>query len=395
MKAKFLSLIVVAPALFGTANVAFAEDDAFYSALKGGTPKLNMRLRYEGVDDGNLATDDADALTIRTRLGYQTGKLSGFDAYGEFEDTHIVMGVSDYAPERAGYAVVADPTVTEVNQAFVRYTGSDALKGFMAMFGRQRIIFDNARFVGNVGWRQDEQTFDGTRLDYGTEDFSVSAAYLTKVNGITPAFDKFVEDVLINASWKKAPGGTLTGYSYMLESKDVVDDALDTTGVRYSGSLPVDKMAFLLALEYASQSNESNDADTDYSLVEAGVKVSGVTVKIGQEVLGADGVKGSFQTPLATKHAFNGWADKFLATPADGLQDQYAFVGGAVVGITLAAVYHKFDADEGRNDYGSEIDLVAKKKFGPYTVGLKYADYTAEDILTDTNKVWAWTEMSF
>jgi alginate export protein len=394
MKAPLLSLMVVAPTLLGTSNLAFAEDDAFYTALKGGTPKLNMRLRYEGVDDGNPATDDADALTIRTRLGYQTGKLAGFDAYGEFEDTHIVLGVSDYAPERAGYAVVADPTVTEVNQAFVRYTGGDALKGFMARFGRQRIIFDNARFVGNVGWRQDEQTFDGTKLDYSTDDFSLSAAYLTKVNGITPAFDKFVEDVLVNASWKTAPGGTLTGYSYMLESKDL-DDSLDTAGARYDGSLAMDKLALLLTLEYASQSNEISDADTDYSRIEAGVKASGITFKVAQEVLGADGVKGSFQTPLATKHAFNGWADKFLVTPADGLEDKYASVGGMVAGIKLAAVYHKFDADEGRNDYGSEVDLVAVKKFGPYTVGLKYADYNAEDVLTDTNKVWAWTEMSF
>jgi len=394
MKAPLLSLMVVAPTLLGTSNLAFAEDDAFYTALKGGTPKLNMRLRYEGVDDGNPATDDADALTIRTRLGYQTGKLAGFDAYGEFEDTHIVLGVSDYAPERAGYAVVADPTVTEVNQAFVRYTGGDALKGFMARFGRQRIIFDNARFVGNVGWRQDEQTFDGTKLDYSTDDFSLSVAYLTKVNGITPAFDKFVEDVLVNASWKTAPGGTLTGYSYMLESKDL-NDSLDTAGARYDGSLAMDKLALLLTLEYASQSNEISDADTDYSRIEAGVKASGITFKVAQEVLGADGVKGSFQTPLATKHAFNGWADKFLVTPADGLEDKYASVGGMVAGIKLAAVYHKFDADEGRNDYGSEVDLVAVKKFGPYTVGLKYADYNAEDVLTDTNKVWAWTEMSF
>lgn len=395
MKGRLLLLMIASPALLGTVNTAFAEDDAFYSALKGGTPKLNMRLRYEGVDDGNTATDDADALTLRTRLGYQTGKLAGFDAYGEFEDVRTVQGVSDYAPEKAGYAVVADPSITELNQAFIRYTGSDSLKGLVATYGRQRIIFDNARFIGNVGWRQDEQTFDGSKLDYGNDDFAVSAAYLTKVNGITPLYDNFVEDVLVNASWKKAPGGTLTGYSYMLETQDVDNSDLDTTGVRYSGSFPVDKLALLLSLEYATQSNDSNKADTDYSLIEAGVKVSGFTIKLAQEILGADGTKGSFQTPLATKHAFNGWADKFLATPAVGLQDKYAFIGGAIAGVNMAAIYHKFDADEGNNDYGSELDLVVKKKFGPYTVGLKYADYKSKDVLTDTDKVWAWTEMSF
>ena len=32
---------------------------------------------------------------------------------------------------------------------------------------------------------------------------------------------------------------------------------------------------------------------------------------------------GQLQTPLATLHAFNGWADMFLTTPANGLQDLY------------------------------------------------------------------------
>jgi len=392
MKARWLSLLVVSPACLGTANVALGEDDAFYSALKGGTPKLNMRLRYEGVDDS--VNEDADALTIRTRLGYQTGKLGGFDAYGEFEDTHVVLGVDDYAPESAGFATVADPRVTEVNQAFIRYTGADGLDGFTAAFGRQRIIYDNARFVGNVGWRQDEQTYDGTKVDFANDTFSASAAYLTKVNGITPGFDAFVEDVLLNASWKKAPGGSLTGYSYMLETKDA-DDARDTVGVRYSGTFPLDELKFLLNLEYASQSNDPDDTDTDYTLVEAGVTVSGVTVKVAQEVLGSDDGVSAFQTPLATKHAFNGWADKFLLTPANGLEDTYVFVGGSVAGIKLGAAYHEFSADVGGADYGSEIDAVAVKKFGPYTVGLKYADYSEDGFSADTNKVWAWTELSF
>lgn len=392
MKARLLSLLVVSPVLLGTANVALGEDDAFYTALKGGTPKLNMRLRYEGVDDG--INEDADALTLRTRLGYQTGKLGGFDAYGEFEDTHVVMGVDDYAPESAGFAVVADPRVTEVNQAFVRYTGSEGLKGLVAAFGRQRIIYDNARFVGNVGWRQDEQTYDGTKLDFSTDQFAVSAAYLTKVNGITPAFDAFVEDMLINASWKKAPGGSLTGYSYMLETKDA-DDSRDTVGLRYSGSFPVDKLTLMLNVEYATQSFDVDDTDTEYTLVEAGVKVSGITVKVAQEVLGSDDGISAFQTPLATKHAFNGWADKFLATPANGLEDTYVFVGGAVAGVNLGAAYHTFSADEGSADYGSEIDAVASKKFGPYTLGLKYADYSEDGFSADTSKVWAWTELAF
>ena len=83
----------------GSAN---AEDDAFITALKDGTPLLNMRLRYEDVDS-DAFTEDGQALTLRTHLGYQSGKLHGFDVMGEFEDTRIVGQVDNYAPQQAGY----------------------------------------------------------------------------------------------------------------------------------------------------------------------------------------------------------------------------------------------------------------------------------------------------
>ncbi|MED5432308.1 MAG: alginate export family protein, partial [Pseudomonadota bacterium] len=161
----------------GFTGTASAEEDAFITALKSGTPLLNMRLRYEEVDS-DAFTEEGQALTLRTRLGYQSGKFYGFDVMGEFEDTHIVGQVDNYAPNQAGYPVIADPEVTELNRAAISYTGSNALEGFSAIYGRQRIIYDNARFVGNVGWRQDEQTFDGAKVDYALSDFTFSAAHL-------------------------------------------------------------------------------------------------------------------------------------------------------------------------------------------------------------------------
>ena len=45
-----------------------------------------------------------------------------------------------------------------------------------------------------------------------------------------------------------------------------------------------------------------------------------VTVKAAYESLEGNGARG-FSTPLATLHAFQGWADVFLNTPADGVDD--------------------------------------------------------------------------
>ena len=60
----------------------------------------------------------------------------------------------DYAPERAGFATIVDPEQTEVNRAYLRYRGISRLD---IGLGRQRIVLDNQRFVGNVGWRQDSR----------------------------------------------------------------------------------------------------------------------------------------------------------------------------------------------------------------------------------------------
>ncbi|ERP92031.1 hypothetical protein Q670_10455 [Alcanivorax sp. P2S70] len=377
----------------GFSGTAHAEDDALITALKDGTPMVNMRLRYEEVDIEGVE-DKGQALTLRTRLGYQSAKLHGFDVMGEFEDTRIVGQVDNYTPEQAGYPVIADPEVTELNRAAIRYTGSDALEGLVATYGRQRIIYDNARFVGNVGWRQDEQTFDGTKLDYGVGDFKLSAAYLTQVNGITPGFDANVTNNLFNASWTGAPGGSLTAYGYLLETDNVPDSDNDTWGLRYAGAFDLDAFKLLLTLEGAQQEVEAGD--TEYYFAELGAEMAGVTVKLAQEVLGSDDGVVAFQTPLATKHAFNGWADLFLATPADGLEDTFVTVGGKLAGFKLAAIYHDFKSNEGSTDYGTEMDLLVARPIGKhYTVGLKYADYSADDFGADTSKYWAWGELKF
>lgn len=390
MKYSALALGVCLAAC-GIATVAQAGEDAFITALKEGKPLLNMRLRYEGVDN-NTATD-ADALTLRSRFGWQTGTFHGFDAVADFEDNRVVGGVDNFAPHQAGYPVVADPEVTELNQAFVRYSGSDRLAGFAAAFGRQRIIYDNARHVGNVGWRQDEQTFDGLKLDYTQQDYALSAAYLTQVNGILETFDANVSSTLLNASWKSAPGGTLTAYGYLLED-DTNEAESDTYGLRYAGSFELSPLTLLVTLEGARQDVDAGE--TDYTLIELGGTVSGVTLKVGQEVLGSDDGTVAFQTPLATKHAFNGWADLFLSTPAAGLEDSYVSLGTKLAGFKLAAIYHDFQADQGSSEYGTETDLLVARPIGKnYLVGLKYADYSADDFGNDTRKLWAWGELKF
>ena len=51
---------------------------------------------------------------------------------------------------------------------------------------------------------------------------------------------------------------------------------------------------------------------------------------------------------------------------------------------------------QGVDDLGDEIDFLYAKKFGKhYNAGIKYAQYSAGDILVDTDKLWVWVGASF
>lgn len=362
-----------------------ASADVIEEALTEGKPTINVRYRYEGVDDS--VNKDAKASTLRTRLGYTTSDKFDLTVHMDFE--HVTrVGPPDYNSTQNGqtdYAVVADPSVAELNQAYLRYEG---LEGSDFKLGRQRIILDNARFVGNVGWRQNEQTFDAFRYDGKfSNDLFFTYSNLQKVLTITGG-GVYSNHNLVNLGMDNLAGGKLTAYGYLLDFDETSNNDTATYGLRYKGAAD----NFLYTLEYAQQSDyaeNTNDFAADYLFGEFGYKFGdNFKAFIAYESLGSDnGI--AFQTPLATKHAFNGWADKFLVTPPEGLNDAYVKAVGKVAGLKLIGVYHDFSADVGGADYGSEIDLLVAKKFNDTFTGLiKYADYSADSFSKDTSKVW-------
>lgn len=373
-------------------------------AITGGKVAGNFRLRYEGVEQDNVV-QDADALTLRSMLNYTTGTFEGFSATLEMENVRTVLGVTDYTVGPTGfnpglYSVIADPETTEVNQGYLQYSNS----GFTAKLGRQVINLDNQRFVGAVGWRQDWQVYDALSAKYTVNDkLNLSYYYLdTRERIFAQDADLDSSDHLFHASYK-LPSATLTGYAYLLELDDLpVSNSLDTYGIRLNGTAKVGEMNASYIAEFATQESKTGATsfDADYLMLEGGLTFSPVTAKLGYEVLGSDGGSYGFSTPLATLHAFNGWADLFLGTPAQGIEDIYLNLSGKVLGGTLTAVYHEFDAEDstpGISDLGSEIDIQYVKPLSKnYTVGLKFADYSQGDLpLPDTQKLWLWFQASF
>jgi hypothetical protein len=390
-------LSLIPSAVFATAAIG-AQADSLSDAISGGKVSLDVRYRYESVSqDNNLK--DAGASTIRTRLGYLTGRFADTAAFIEMSNVSAVFG-NDYNSTRNGktqYAVVPDPELTVFNQAFLSY---DGISGTDIRYGRQRIILDNARFIGNVGWRQTEQTFDGlTLVNASLPPCRFTYAHLTNVNTITGLNTDISAD-LLNAGYRYSSALAVTGYAYLLDFENAAALSSSTYGLRITGA-PGTTWILPYAVEYARQGDYADNPANfglDYWLAELGAGIDGNTIMAGYEVLSSDGTN-SVQTPLATLHAFNGWADQFLTTPSVGLEDRYISASGGVLGAKLQVVYHSFRANKGGGDLGSEWDLSAALPINKmYAVTLAGARYRAGDAAfnkVDTNKLWLTGEMKF
>lgn len=403
-KMSYVAVAAISMMMGTTAAVQAEESASISDIFSNGKYSLEIRPRYEFVDQDN-ALKNANAFTVRTVLGAKFDTLGVDGLAAELEATDVSnFGFQDYAPESAGYSLVADGIQTRVTQANLSYSKD----GFVGLVGRKGVNLDNQRFIGTVGWRQMPQTYDLATVSYkGIENLDLMAAYVWKVNRVfdrdagglkVPDFD--TNTVLLHASYKAMPELTITAYDYMVAS------FADHVGIRAAGGTTLDSGVTLNYMaEYAKQMDPSlteesapfNDAepeqDADYYRFGLSGSHLGFTAGACYEVLGEAGSGASaFYTPLATLHAHNGWADVFLGgTPMDGLEDLSFKLGyGDKTFGNILGVYHKFDSDAGSKDYGSEYDIVyTKKVMKDVTMMLKGAVYQAEDpAYVDTTKYW-------
>lgn len=402
--ATFLSLFVAF-----SADAATTKTDS-ESLFKGDTFFGQVRYRYENVEQDNTRKN-ANAHTIRTNLGYKTGQYRGFSGLVEGQLVRHI-GQDDFNSldnNQTGFSVVADPETIEVNRAYVQYTG---IPDTTVKVGRQFLNLDNQRFIGTVGWRQNDQTFDAvTLVNKSIDDFTLHYSYVNRVDrifeGTTPPDDLDTKVHVFNASYAHADWLKASAYGYFMEFDDAQALSNQTLGLRATGKMPInDDWTFGYEAEVATQSDHGeNPTDYDENYYHIAPKISGhgFTFGAGYEMLQGNGTT-AFKTPLATLHKFNGWADIFLNTPANGLEDMYVMGAYKVSntdtildGTTLKAIYHDFQGEEA-GDFGSELDLSVGKSFTLPDFGqgakkaslvLKYADYNADDApYVDTEKFW-------
>jgi hypothetical protein len=392
--------------LLGTTGLAFGEDsDDGFTLFSTSQIYAQFRPRFEYADvDGGA--DAAKAFTTRTVLGAEFGTLVGVkELTGHLEATNVShFGIlDDYAPQQSGYDVIADPRQTRMSQAHITY----AAGGTAFIAGRKMHTFDNQRFIGHVGWRQMPQTYDMIAVNNTSiKGLSVTGAYVTRVNRIFADAKLDTNSVLLHGNYKVSPNLKLSAYSYMLASIH------DTFGIRAAGStkLSVGKISY--EAEYAFQNKPTfeeesmGDVQPDHeaSYYKLGGRFnhgSGFVVGLDYEVLGKkEGSEGgAFNTPLATLHGMNGWADKFLGTPPKGLVDLTLTVGYVNKKIgRVFAIYRNFQSDDGGDDYGNELDIIYAYQINRYLGTIaKAAFYKEGDDLAngDTTKYWLMFDYKF
>jgi hypothetical protein len=373
-------------------------------AFREGDVIVDLRARYETVEQGGFDSD-AVAFTNRVRTGFETAPLKATTFLAEA----VVIDdlVSDYNSTANGqtqYPVVPDPADVE---AINRFTVTNkSLERTTLTFGRQRLVHDDQRFVGNVGWRQFEQTFDALRAQWASSKLKTDLTYAAQVNrifGPESPQGKWEGDIVLASFAYTLPAGTLTAFDYYLDIDGVAAVSTNTVGVKLAGSKPVGGLSGTYALAYAQQGEAGANAanvDADYVLVEGGLNFAKFGVGLGYELLGGDGTT-AFTTPLATLHAFQGWADKFLATPAAGVEDAYVRFSypfrkrGKFTSIAAVAVFHDYQADVGGTQFGEELNLQLVARTAKVALTAKYADYRAVGLFTDTEKLWLSVDYAF
>ncbi len=391
---------LLAPFLIGMPGLGAETEQKLGDALRKGRVLAALRYRYEAVDQIGFS-EDGEASTLRTALGYQTAEWRRTRLLVEFEDvTDIGMGdqhdngaSGDLDNGVTGRPVIADPEDTEVNQARLNIAATVHLG---VVVGREELNVDDERFVGASAWRQNHETLDLVRVAYDREGGpSGTYAYLDGVNRVTGDRKPLAGHLL----FARVPIGdalAVRGTALLLDYGRAADAGLSSRSfaVGASYALPVGawKLSFDAVLGHQSDAGD-NPAELDEPYARAAIEArrGTLTFGAGYEIQGGDGVV-AFQTPLATLHKWDGWVDKFLTTPAAGLEDAWISVGGDAGPVRLTAVLHDFDPEESGVGYGTEWNLELlytapwKQK-----VALTAGRYDADGFATDTEKVWLWT----
>lgn len=453
---------------------AIAEEEVlpeytFIDAIKTGKNMTSFRLRYEFVDqDGLQPTNftnaantanptaneelkEANAVTLRSLVGWQTAPYKNFsfamqfinvskfsDNFNDGTNGFRINGATNQN-SKIEYAKIVDPDFTDINQAYIDWTG---LKNTRVRLGRQAVNLDNVRFIGDIAFRQVMQVFDGVSvLNKSLPETEIFAAHFEEISQIT-SVQRGGDLDIANIRYRISPTEFLVGYGYFSNVSDLgfgnawfglgtlnnsgrpnltADQSNKTFGLRLDGTHPFNpNFRAHYTAEYAKQTDYSGGdkrIDAHYYKLGGGFGWDSFNVRLDQELLSSNDNLYAFQTPYGTNHLFQGWVDKFLATPRSGIKDTFMTATYMFGDFLFFADYHLIDSDDDFNTvgggtsakgdrYGKEWNvavtynvnknIMTKLEYGKFTEDDHYAatPNVANTVagnrgrITDTEKLW-------
>ncbi len=426
LSASLLALSVVS----GSALAGVTQDveDAlnFHHYGKNGAVKIDLNYRYENVNQDNVRAgtpsnlldrppaakqpNTGNANTVRLRAGLLSPVFHGVQGYAEYEGNLAMQeDYNSFRNNNTSKSVIADPEKSELNQLWISYAGipDTLIKG-----GRQRIKLDDDRFIGNVGWRQMETTFDSVMVTHNNQQLfglTLNAGYIGNVNTFLSTTEN-INAPILNVNYKIGDYGNVVGYGYWLDytERKNYEKSSETYGVRLSNyqkpgdSLKIsDNYGLVYTAEWGHQEDYGH-GKTPYAVdrfnLMGGFTAYNLTFQGAMEQLGGKGANKTFDTPLGTNAAFQGWVNQFIITPNNGIRDVFGTAMASLDrgSVLLTGVYHDFTDDTGQLHYGKEWDFTATKKFGKhYSVLARYAYYDADRYSTDTQRLFVQGNISF
>ncbi len=437
-RSRFATCMFIA--MMGISQIAVAEESAlpeadapytFLDSVKDGKALTNFLLRYEtveqdGFSNGTAKFDDANGLFLRSLVGWQTAPYNSLSFTAQITDVHQF---TDNHNDRRGnvsesgngnFANIVDPSFTDINQLFVDWT---AIRNTRVRLGRQVVNLDNVRFIGDIAFRLNTQVFDGISvLNKSIPNTEIFASHFAQVRQINTALRQGGID-LLNVKHYISPSETLVGYGYFIDvenlsqnggnplaaptaaqggnglggSQDVnsaftTDQSNKTIGIRLDGVRAINpEWKGVYTAEFAKQSDYAGgnpEIDAYYYKLGGGASYAGWTVRVDREKLSSNDGRYGFQTPLGTNHLFQGWADVFLATPRQGLEDTFLTITGTYEKVSVYAAFHMFKSDENfqsvgklSDDYGSEFNFrLAYPVNKNLVTKFEYANYSEKDV---------------
>lgn len=391
------------------------EDSAetFRESIEQGKTGLDFRLRYEDAKRGNQG---AQALTLRSRLSFETLPYELFHAYVEFDDVRAIPNDDNYfsgGNSQLDDVFVEDPEGTELNQAWLAYD----IVNTLIKFGRQSISLNNQRLLGGDGWRQNEQTFSA--LSIQNELLNYTRIEFAQLNEVQTNQDKNLnsahQDInakLLNLNYRGFWLSDLSLYAlWISDYKSQRQWETSTYGVNLKGKLGGD-FSVDYQLDFARQEDAGQNPSSysvGYSLVDLWFAYKGLQLNVGYERLGAS-KSGYFVTPLGSLHDFQGASDQFsangLGNISTGIQDVYIGIGYEMdlalcqqkLPLSVSATYHDYDVDRVENNInhlGEEWVIAASLVLGQYQMLVQFAEYHADQFAQDDRHVWLSLDMSF